>query len=105
MKLVVAARVGLSNKNKIEHKASLQKVLSDFEMFYDSQSNADPYPPSNISDGLFGYYQIVKTPAVIFWNPISATDTVKLFKYEDLFDQNGFLRDKLNEQVMAFYQN
>lgn len=51
-------------KAKYDIENSLRKYYNGkFEIYFDIHNNEDPWPPINLKEGIFGKYQISKTPA------------------------------------------
>jgi len=85
-KLIFLIRV---SKNEFAQKAKakdyVEKELKKYNMvnpkiFFDIHSGEDPWPPKNLRGGIFGKYQIEKTPAYF----ILTKDTLIFKPYEEV---------------------
>lgn len=102
LELIVVARVGINGKSKIEHRETLKKYIKSFKILYDYQSVADPYPPNEVSEGLFGMHKIIKTPSILIIKEKTATPEYMLIRYEDLFDDNLSINSNAKEDIEIF---
>lgn len=75
---------------------AVQELLPDVEEFYfdcaDSASE-DPWPPVNVKGGIFGRYNVGKTPALLVVG-LELKEDARFLSYEELF-----AGDSVNERV------
>jgi hypothetical protein len=87
---VVLIRCNNSILQRREMMQGTQKIFgSKWRIFFDIHESEDIWPPNNLKEGLFGYYNVSKTPAVILtykdsvlFIPFKKTVNKKLFAKE-----------------------
>jgi hypothetical protein len=85
-----------SDENIVSRKIDLTRVNNKFKIkkiLFDCNKGIDSWPPKNLEGGLFGFFKIEKTPAVLMCINFNK---IHYFSYEKLSSNNFLIENLIN---------
>ncbi|NLO18460.1 MAG: hypothetical protein GX121_01035 [Ignavibacteria bacterium] len=73
----------------------LKRLFNCKEFYFDIHEEQDAIPPTNSKEGLFGYFKVVQTPALIVFS--KEKQQLDFFSYRDLFSNDKQLNKNIEK--------
>ncbi|GEM_PF-5421756 len=89
----IISRTGNSTINRREMLSFISKKINVKSVFFDSHDSIDDWPPVDVKGGLFGFFNIVKTPAIL----LNVDSNVRFYSFKEL-EKFHFSLTKLSEE-------